>query len=113
MDTGRQLASCHWYLAMLRAQEVRASCHKLSQSLKPVSTIVNPNQSGYRRNGVNMTSYGRRNLGVRYQQEKSVAVSLLNEKVVTLTTTCHVPVPADEGDQLVWDGNTTFSSKLE
>jgi hypothetical protein len=24
-----------------------------------------------------------------------------------------VTVPADEGDQLVWDGNTNFSSKLE
>ena len=43
-----------------------------------------------------------------------MATSLLNEKVVTLLNYFfHVPVPAVEGDQLVWDGNTNFSSKLE
>jgi len=48
------------------------------------------------------------------KKEKSVATSLLNEKGVTLLNYfCHVPVPADEGDQLVWDGNTNFSLKLE
>jgi hypothetical protein len=37
-----------------RVQEVKASCHKLSQSTKPGSTVENPTQNGDRRNGVNM-----------------------------------------------------------
>ena len=43
-----------------------------------------------------------------------MATCHLNEKgVALLNYFCHVPVPADEADQLVWDGNTSFSSKLE